>query len=154
MYLSNIHIQNSTNSLPAAICRAVDYVKSHDIAGMPPGEYPIEGRKMFVRVFDLDTKTVEQTLPEAHDKYIDVQFWARGEERLGYAPRTGAEEVDHGDPSDDIVFLRRVENERFVRAGQGDFAVLYPWDIHRPGIQVRGAARLRKAVVKVATELL
>ena len=154
MYLSNIHIPDSTRSLPAAVCRAVDYVKSHDIAGMAPGEYPIEGRNMFVRVFDLDTKTVEQTLPEAHDEYIDVQFWASGEERMGYAPRTGSEVVDHGDPSDDIVFLRDVRHERFIRAGQGDFMVLYPWDIHRPGIQIEGPATLRKAVVKVAAALL
>ena len=154
MYLSNVNIPNATKSLPAAVQRAVEYVKSHDIAGMEPGEYPIEGRDMFIRVFDLVTKTVEETLPEVHDKYIDVQYWASGEELMGIAPRVGNEIVERADPSDDIAFLKEAQAERFVYVHEGDFMVLYPWDAHRPGVQVNGPVTERKAVVKVSVDLL
>ena len=37
---------------PAAIQRALDYLKTTDITALEPANYPIEGDLMFAKVFD------------------------------------------------------------------------------------------------------
>lgn len=154
MYLSSIDAPRGAQGLPHAVQRAVDFLRHNDISAMEPGEYPIEGTRIFAKVFDLTTKTVAETLPEVHDRYIDIQFWANGEEMMGYAPRLGQETAVRSNPEEDIAFVENVQDERFVFAHTGDFMVLYPWDVHRPGIQVTAPVTLRKAVVKVSVDLV
>jgi YhcH/YjgK/YiaL family protein len=151
MIFTNIKTAD-TLSYPEAIRKAIDFVKTHDIEQMELGDHPIEGDKIYAKVFDLTTLPVEETHPEIHYKYIDVQFWPNGSERFGIAPYYGGGTIVEAREAADTYFLESVEDESFVTARPGSIAVFYPWDAHRPGTVLGEQATFRKCVVKVALD--
>ena len=156
MILTTLSTKNVYNKYPAAIMRAIAYLRENaaKIPTMEVGDYPIEGNKMFAKVFDVETQKIEDTHPEIHRKYIDVQYWANGEELMGYAPNTGSVNVCDAREENDLYFLTDAPNEVFLPAHEGDVMVLFPEDIHRPAIRRSNAVTCRKVVVKVSVELL
>ena len=61
---------------------------------MEPGVYEIQGKDIYAQVFDAETGSVEEKRPESHKNYLDVQFLASGEEKLGFTPLKDEYEVD------------------------------------------------------------
>ena len=154
MIASSIYANEDLSKYPKSIQTAVEYVKSHDFTTMEPGEYPIDGDKIYAKVFDLTSKEIKDTMPEIHKKYIDVQFWVSGQEMMGYAPKKADYPVLEAHEDQDLYFLGNVPDEIFIKAIQGDYMVFFPSDVHRPGTVVAGAETYRKVVVKVSVDTL
>lgn len=154
MVLSSLNSNREFHTYPQAIQRALAYLQSHDIDSMEPGNYPIEGEKMFAVVSDLTTRAVTEIPPEIHRKYIDVQYWQSGRERFGIAPNDGTDAVVRACPEKDVWYLEGADDESFVNTRPGSFAVFYPWDVHRPGCMTDRPETFRKCVIKVSMELL
>lgn len=154
MIYSSIYSEDDCKKYPAAIQRAIQYIKNTDFMSMKQADYPIEGDQMFVKVFDNTSKTIEESHPELHKKYIDVQFWVTGGELMGICPKKDEYEVVQVDKAQDLYLLDKVEGEQFLRMEQGDYIILFPNDVHRPGIAEKEPKTYRKAVVKVSLDLL
>lgn len=134
---------------PPAIQKALDYLESQDIMNMEPGRYPIEGDRMFAVVVDVNLAEAQQIRPEAHRTYIDIQYWPQSPTRFGCFPLTGRSQVTESNPAGDVWYYQPEGDEAFLYGRPGSFAVFFPWDVHRPDIQVSGPQRIRKCVVKV-----
>lgn len=154
MIFSSIHSNDDFKAYPAAIRRVIDYLKSNDFAAMESGVYDLEGKDIYVQVFDAETGPVSEKRPESHEDYLDIQFLATGEEMLGFTPNTGTYEVAEHILERDLIFYKSVENEGFVHAVPGCFTVFFPCDIHRPAVAVSEPMTIRKVVVKVRTTLI
>ena len=154
MIFSSIHSNDDYKAYPAVLRRVIDYLKSNDFVNMEPGVYELEGKDIYAQVFDAETGAVEEKRPESHENYLDVQFLASGEEKLGFTPNTGAYEVAEHILERDLIFYKSVENEGFVNAVPGCFTVFFPCDIHRPAVAVSAPMVVRKVVVKVRTTLI
>lgn len=140
---------------PAAICRALAWLRENDIRAMEPGRYPIEGDDIFVLVQDVTTHAPEGTRMEAHRKYIDLMYWPEAGERIGVARLRGDETPVAADPDKDVWRYTTVENEDTLRTAPGEFCALFPQDAHRPGLDPDGEpVSFRKAVMKIAVSLL
>ena len=138
---------------PAAIRRALQWLKTTDVLALEAGKVQIEGADMYALVQDLTTKT--EAKAEAHNKYLDLMYWPQAGERIGVAPRTGRETISEDDPEKDKIHYSAVEQENFLITAPGDFIVLFPWDIHRPGLTPGGEpVSFRKIVMKIAVSLL
>lgn len=155
MILSNLSGKDSLAACPAAIRRVLEWLRTADIPALKAGRMDLEGDNVYALVQDVVTRPFEGSLPEVHEKYIDVMYWPAGGECIGVASVTGGEPVAEARPEDDIAFLSAVDNERFIRTAPGDFCVLFPWDAHRPNLHPDGEpVAYRKMVVKVAMSLL
>lgn len=155
MIFSSIHAHDDLNKYPQAIQKAITYLAGTDFGSMEDGVYEIDGKRMYAQVFTNTSKPVSETRPELHKKYLDVQFWINGEELFGIAPSNGVGECVEAIDERDLYFYDGVQNESFVHATQGCYAVFFTNDAHRPGVQVDGQPlTYRKVVVKVSTELL
>lgn len=154
MIFSSIKSRDDRQAYPAAIRKAIEFVEHTDIAALAPGDYPIDGDRIYAKIFDLTTLPVEQTHPEVHIDHCDVQFWVAGREQFGIAPYLGGGKVIEAREGDDTYFLESVPNESFVTATPGCFAVFFPWDAHRPGVMLDGQTTFRKCVVKVRVEMM
>lgn len=154
MIFSSIYSNDDFKAYPAVIRRVIDYLKSNDFAAMETGVYDLEGKDIYVQVFDAETGPVEEKRPESHEDYLDIQFLVTGEEKLGFTPNTGAYEVAEHILERDLIFYKSVENEGFVYATPGCFTVFFPNDIHRPAVAVAEPMVIRKVVVKVRTTLI
>ena len=69
-------------SLPAPIQKALQVLHLRDIANMQTGRVEIAGEDMYADVFDAVTRRYGDQRAEAHEQYYDVQYLARGAERL------------------------------------------------------------------------
>ncbi len=156
MIYSSIYAGNDWGIYPAAIQRALEYIKEHDIGGMEVGRYEIEGDKMYILVQNPTQKKIEDTHMEMHYKYLDLQYIVDGHELMGYAPKKEDPEIIDAKESSDTYHIADVDDEQFVELHPGDFCVLFPNDLHRPSIAVPGdePAPYHKCVIKIAMDIL
>lgn len=154
MIFSTIYAKDGTDRYPKAIQTALEYLKANDFMELEPGVYEIQGKDIYAQVMDTETAPADTRRPEAHERYIDVQFLASGRERLGFTPDTGSYEVDERIGDKDLIFYKSVEGEGFIEAVPGCYSIFFPEDIHRPAVAAGEPMTIRKVVVKVSVTLV
>lgn len=137
-----------------AIVRALDYLKNTDFLNMDAGVYEIEGKDLYAQVFDNTSKKKEDAKPEFHKDYLDIQYWPEGEELMGFAPIFDNPDIVEEHLERDLYFTTVPEKENFIKVEKGDYVVLYPSDVHRPGVAVDECITYRKVVIKLRASLL
>lgn len=126
--------------------KGLQFLTQTDLSKLEDGRIEIDGEKVFAILRHYDTRPDNST-PETHQAYIDIQYAVDGKEYIGVAPLTAMEETAEADPEGDIWFHHGkvdhllLENDRL--------AILFPEDAHAPGIAVDTPAWIRKCVIKV-----
>ncbi len=140
--------------LEAKLQKALQYLAETDFTDLPKGEYAIDGRDIFARVDSYTTEAKEAKRPESHDRYIDVQYLAAGSETIWYCPKTPMHSiVEDLRAAADLIFYADAGEKDCVHLTGGDFAVFFPWELHRPGCVCGSAiSRVKKIVVKVKAD--
>ena len=131
--------------------KALAYVAATDFSKVKNGEYEIDGRNVFARVNTYDTEPKADRRPEKHNDYIDVQFVARGEEAIWYTPLTSeCVETENKAEKEDVIFYADPQEKNCAVLNSGDFAIFFPWELHRPNCSAgKTAGNVQKIVVKV-----
>lgn len=120
-----------------------------------PGVVEIDGKNIYAQIIDLTTREAVENRPEVHCGYIDIQFLAWGEEKIGIAIDTGNNKVSESLLEQrDIIFYHDSEHESFIEMIPGSYVIFFPQDVHRPGCILQTASEIRKIVVKVALTAL
>ena len=133
------------------VMRGLELLRDTDFSRWEVGRHEIEGDKLFVLIQSYDSKLQNDT-PEAHKKYIDIQYLLSGRELMDVAPLEEMTEETEARPENDIWFYRGPMANR-VLLGDGRFAVLWPGDAHAPCIAVDQRPQpCRKCVVKVRVD--
>ena len=141
--------------LPQPFKTVIEHLKQTNFQALPVGNYDLQGKDIYVQVFDMTTKPFAETRPEVHRQYADVQFSVCGREQIGVASDDGGNAVAEDLLAErDLLFYAGVQNESMLTMTPGSFAVFLPSDVHRPGVAVGGPATVRKVVVKVRVSLL
>lgn len=65
-------------SLNKNLKKAFEFLKSADVDKLLDGRYEIDGENVFALVQSYRTKAENEVGWEAHKKYIDIQFIAKG----------------------------------------------------------------------------
>lgn len=154
MIFSSIYTCDTFAEYPEVMNKVIDYLKSNDFVNMEPGVYEIQGKDIYAQVFDAETGSVEEKKPESHKEYLDIQFLASGEEKLGFTPWDEKYEIQEYIKERDLIFYKKVDQEGFIHATAGCFSVFFPCDIHRPAVAVDQPMTIRKVVVKVRASLI
>ena len=141
--------------LPQPLKTVIEHLKQTDFQALPVGNYDLQGKDIYVQVFDMTTKPFAETRPEVHRQYADVQFSVSGCEKIGVASDDGSNTVAEDLLAErDLLFYSGVENESMLTMTPGSFAVFLPTDVHRPGCAFDQPEAIRKVVVKVRVSLL
>ena len=157
-------------SLGAGVAKAVDYLARTDFSCVVPGRYELDGDRVFALVQEYEPKLLCDANYESHRKCIDVQYVARGVERMGHLSlQVGPRIVTPYDPEKDVVFYEALSDGKLDGDGKlgvdwltfraGDFAIFTPQDVHAPGVAIDNggnhvgdndsAVRVLKVVVKI-----
>lgn len=126
---------------------ALKYLEENDFLTMEPGRYQIDGDEIYALVQQYETKPLVEGKWEAHRKYIDIQYVADGEERIGFSNINQMKPSEEYNPEKDIQFFYGEGHFKSVKKGQ--FMVLFPEDVHMPGITADVKSKVKKVVVKV-----
>lgn len=126
---------------------ALKFLSETDFSKIELGRYELDGDNIFYMVQSYDTDP-DKTISEAHKKYIDIQYMVEGEEIIGVADISEDKELTEAKEENDVWFYD-CKTEPLVLS-TGKYMVLYPNDLHCPGVATNGTAlTCRKVVVKV-----
>ncbi len=127
--------------------KAFDFLKHTDISSLSSGKQEIEGDSIFAMINRYHTDTPEVVQLEAHKKYIDLQDVYSGNETLGIVPLTNQTPSKTYDKENDFQLFEETYNE--LAFNKGMFSILYPDDIHAPGLKLNDSEAVIKVVLKI-----
>ena len=116
--------------------------------GAAVGKYELEGGA-YVSVQEYTTKARSEAKYEAHKKFIDIQLILSGRELIAVTPIEKMEIKDEYNETKDVMFFQHNDECTDYVLEAGDFLILYPQDVHMPGVCVNERSLVRKIVVKV-----
>jgi biofilm protein TabA len=138
--------------LSAKIEKGLEVLKDEKLSTKKDGRYEIDGDGLYYIIQRYITKPIEQGRLEAHKKYIDIQFAAKGEEAIGYSLIGQLNIEEPYDEAKDVVFYAAPKKINIVKLSKGMFCILFPQDGHIPGCQLKGPSNVVKVVVKVKAD--
>jgi YhcH/YjgK/YiaL family protein len=112
-----------------------------------PGKYEIYGDNVYAIVTEAPSKQLEAAKWEAHEKFIDIQYVIKGEEKIGITPLSTVTVSKPYDETNDYA-LYEADGPLYT-ARPGTFFLFFPDDVHRPNILVKGFDVVKKVVIKV-----
>ena len=126
---------------------ALEYLQRIEHGALAPGRHEVVGDHVFALVSDYDTRSPDEMFWEAHRAHIDVQYVHVGAERIGYGDLADFE-CEPYDAERDLTVARGGRG-LFVDVGTGEFVILFPHDVHMPGLTADAIQTVRKIVMKV-----
>lgn len=146
MILTNLYDRQKNKTLNEKIQKCIEYVKNNDILSFETGAYEIEdGIKM--NYDNYNSKEEKDGLWESHIKYLDVQVMLDGEEYIAVNNIKNMKKKSE-DQKNDIIFF--VGDELFkIPFKKNDILILYPEDVHMPGLKIRKSIFNKKVVFKI-----
>lgn len=131
--------------------KALELLKQVDVTALPDGRKLLDGEDIFASVNTYETEPVQDRRPEKHFRYIDIQILGAGREAIGYTDVENAGNLtEDRREKDDVVFYGTTRKENFVKLEKGDFAIFFPWEVHRPNCWFgEGPETVKKIVVKM-----
>lgn len=136
------------------LLKALTFLENMDLETVKDEKFVLEEGKIFGFVTTVQTEEKEKRRPESHEKHIDIQFLLEGREQIGCVRKSSALKVvtDQLAEKDICFYDGNLEGETFLNLKPGDFAVLFPEDVHRPQCMAGEDATIRKCVIKIAVE--
>ena len=129
---------------------AFDFIKKAMAEELPVGKYELDGKELYAMVQAYDSKPAEGTLFEGHQNYIDLQFVWQGREVIEVIDVAHTEPRIAYNPEKDKTMLAATATATACMLGQGDFALVFPHDIHNPGLAFENQSTpVKKIVVKI-----
>jgi YhcH/YjgK/YiaL family protein len=146
-HISNAHLYEAVNPY---FKKAFEFLSKTNFADLAARRYEIEGDNVFAMLNEYDTKAEKDCRPEAHLKYIDIQFMVEGFEWIGYSRLDGQKVTKVYDEKKDIAFFESEIDRIPLRVNF--FTILYPTDLHAPCIKEGAVRKNRKVVIKVKAD--
>jgi len=127
--------------------KAFEYIKNTDFSKISDAKIEIDGDNIFALVQKYNTKNPKNAKWEAHRKYVDIQFMISGAENIGFVLSDYLDITEEYNEEKDVEFYDGLGD--FVQLNEGEFAVFFPNDAHKPGLHIKESELVHKVVVKV-----
>ena len=136
----------------AAFAKAFAYLEECMKKTPEPGKYELDGAGLYASVQAYAAKPESDVRWEAHRRYIDIQCVLSGREKIGRADAADMINPGEYDTDGDVRLSDDARGASYVTLTAGLFAILYPWDAHRPCLRDGEPSDVIKVVVKVAAD--
>lgn len=137
--------QNILN--PEAWKVAYNFLSKGGFDEMELGKYDLDKNGTYVNIEEYITK--DSSHFEAHRKYIDIQYLAKGKEYIRVSSMDNiTKQVSTYNESKDIEFFDKEEYMEYLLDGS-NFMVLFPHNAHMPCMKADSNMHVRKVVVKI-----
>jgi YhcH/YjgK/YiaL family protein len=129
--------------------KAFEYIASVDLANIEIGKYEISDGLLAIFSDKKGMAAAESIAKfECHNKNIDIQLCISGNETFGWKPRQHCTKLKGDYNADKDVSFYEDAPDMFFQLTDGQFAILFPEDVHAPMIAVNDNS-IRKLVIKV-----
>ena len=128
--------------------KALSYV-ADNYDTLEEGCYRLDGDRFTVNVEAVDMRSRNDSLLEAHNRYIDIQLPLSGRESYGWRDRASCCDSRGYDTERDVEFFDDAPQD-YISVEPGQFVVFFPSDAHAP--LVGRAGKIKKCVIKIRVE--
>lgn len=136
--------------LSKRFAQAFTLLRTENLAAKEPGNYEVDGKKLYYMVQHYTTKPRAERRFESHRVYADIQVVFTGREVMGVSKVAGLDVQTPYDPAKDIMFFGTPADYTELKMEAGEFVVLFPGEAHMPQCQWSGPAQVTKVVFKVS----
>jgi YhcH/YjgK/YiaL family protein len=153
MIIDNLHTsQCEYGNMDGRLARAFAWLRANDLKAIQPGQViPIEDHRISAQIQSYLTIRPSEGSFETHRSFIDIQIMVRGAEVMYWTPAANLTKIKTPyNYENDIVFFEEPELSIPFRVADGDFAIFFPSDGHKPKCLISYPAEVGKIVVKVA----
>lgn len=127
---------------------AFAFLKGTNLNTLKPGNHELDGKNVFVKVTEYNSKNPEGVFYESHKNYTDLQYVVSGEENIGIADRSVASvKIPYNEEKD--IWFYQVQKGKNLIAKPGTLFIFFPGELHRPGIKVGNSVWVKKIVIKI-----
>ena len=128
------------------IYKGLELLRDTDFSKLEDARVEVDGEDLFYLLQSYESKPANDT-PEAHKKYVDIQFLISGREKMGVGALEDMKEEVEAHPERDIWFYHGPLDE--ITLGGDKFVVIFPGDAHAPNIAVDRPEPVLKCVEEV-----
>lgn len=146
-YLSNLQVYDGI--LGGYRSAIEDFVKSVKNGEIENGKHNIVGDDLYASVQEYNTKEHQDAKWESHEKYIDLQYIAKGKEIIKWHITSELETSTDYNVEKDIIFYKAGQSQVDVILEEDMFTLLFPKDAHKPGCKVEESEQVKKIVFKI-----
>ena len=130
--------------------KAFAFIKKAVDENYPAGSYEIDGKDVYAFIQEYTSKLPTESQGEGHKNYIDIQFIISGEEVIEVSDINLTKRKTEYDDEKDFALYHDAVNPTTCILNAGEYVILFPHDIHKPGMAVDGKQLpVKKLVVKV-----
>ena len=126
--------------------KAIDFIKNTDFSTLEPGRITLQGDDLFVNVNIQEAQTREQSVIEAHRKYIDIQIPISSDEEMGFISGSFLPPASVPYSSEKDVAFYSGMCDTYLNVRKGMFTIFFPGEGHAPSITENG---IRKLIIKM-----
>ncbi len=149
MIVDYLKLADRYSSVQSRMAAGFAFLRRAGVFELPDGRISIDGDQVFAIIQRIDGRGRDQSLLEAHRKYLDIQYVVKGEDCIGWLPLSDCHRVSTPyDPEKDIEFFYD-RPATWVTIPAGAFAVFFPDDAHAP---LATEGRIHKIVIKIALD--
>jgi len=135
-------------NLSPRIAKSLKIMAETDFNKIENGKYPVDGDNLFYLVQRYETGPIADKL-EAHRKYIDIQFMAKGDERMGCGNIASMDVFTPYNAEQEAGFFKAGKGVSYIDVKEGMFVIFWPDDAHMPGRQIAQPQNVLKVVFKI-----
>lgn len=153
MIMDNLYTSHvDYGQMSVKLDKAFSWLRANDLKSFQPGQkIVIDGDRIHVQVQGYDSLQPHEARFEAHRSYIDIQIVVSGREIIYWAPLASLTEIDTAyNYEKDIVYFKDPQVSVPLTLQEGDYAVFFPTDGHKPRCNVSQSEPVGKIVVKIA----
>ena len=148
MIVDKIENIDTYKELSANIKRTINYIKATDFTKMKLGKHEID-EYIFALVNKYETQENSLNILEAHKKYIDFQYILQGREIIEHEFLNNQRIHKEYNEENDYSLYYSTEEKNKIKFSEGMFSILFPDDLHMPGIINKESSEIFKIVFKI-----
>ena len=128
--------------------KAIEFLYNIDLMQLNDGKIEVDGDKVFANVMCYHTKSIEDSVKEAHRNYMDIHIVISGKEKMEVSEISDLEILTEYVEENDIAFYKGEMSLACVLKDDY-FLLCFPNDVHTPALKVDESEYIKKMVVKV-----
>jgi len=147
MILDALSSSSRYEALGPRFAQAFRWLRMVNPAHLADGRTELDGDNVYVLVERDLTRPLSKVKWEAHKKYAAIHYMVEGLEAVFWEVLSQTKIKDYDEDTDTV----RLDADTWVdlELPAGQFAVFFPEDAHRPGIEVPGSEPVCKLIVMV-----
>lgn len=148
MIIDNIKNLEKYEKVHEQIKNVINFLENFDKNDFKPGRIDIN-ENLFASLQSYQTLKAEEKEFEVHEEYIDLQYIVTSSERIDFATKDTYGKAYEIDKEGDFFLTNEIENYSQLFLDEGDFAIFFPGEFHKPGCSLDNDRDMQKIVFKI-----